>query len=157
MCNFISTQAMNKLKEVTLITKSTKVRDVAEMYKELNEAKKLIDAKMKSLAEFLIEKEVNELFPEDNIKVIYEVGRDKTELDNEKIFKEVGKEMYLKISSVSETSINNNLNKDLAKRLIATSKIFLEEKTKPCIKVTSLSKDDLEKLQGITKLPKGVM
>lgn len=124
------------------------IREVAEHYKQLDEISKLAKKEMDVLKKVLIEVEVSEYFPEDEMKVVFEEGKKKTYLDSDKVFKMIGLERFLEAATVSETSLKNTLKNDerLAEKTIAEAKVTLEERTSPSIKIGKMTKKELQEM-----------
>lgn len=124
------------------------IREVAEHYKQLDEISKLAKKEMDVLKKVLIEVEVSEYFPEDEMKVVFEEGKKKTYLDSDKVFKMIGLERFLEVATVSETSLKNTLKNDerLAEKTIAEAKVTLEERTSPSIKIGKMTKKELQEM-----------
>ena len=124
------------------------IREVADNYRQLNEISSLLKKEMDTLRKVLIEAEVSEYFLEDEQKVVFEEGRKKTYLDSHKVFKNIGLERFIEVATITETSLKNLLknHESVFMKTIAESKVTLEEKTSPSIKVSKMTKKELQEM-----------
>ena len=122
------------------------LRANAARYRELYKEEKRIKEEMDELKKILIELEVEEYFLEDKEKVVYQEGSAKSHLDSKLVYESVGLENFLKIASVSEASIKKaeGITEGEKITIIGQSKVLLEEKNSPTIKVGKMNKKELE-------------
>jgi hypothetical protein len=146
MANTEKTRVTNFLKKLVEIDPNN-IREVANHYRQLNEVAKLVEKEMGSLKTILIENQVNEIFMEDEEKVVYQEGRQKSFLDSQKVYKVIGLENFIKIATVTETALKStNLTVGEVTTVIGQAKVVLEEKASPSIRVAKLSKNELKEM-----------
>lgn len=138
---------LNKTAEFihSINSKDLSIHSIADLYRILSNVSNVIDEKKKELEPILLENKVYELFPEDQQKVEYAAGKDKTEINKTRLHNFLtknGREKdFFKIVSISEASIKKL--KD-GKELVAKFKQIIG-KTKDGVYVKPMSKEEIEK------------
>lgn len=144
------TRVLNFLKKSIDIDMGN-LREVADNYRKLNEVVKLAEKEMDVLKSVLVNNKVEEYFLEEEEKVVYQEGRNKTFLNTEEVYKALGLESFIKVASVSEKAIRDieDLTHGEKETVIGQSKVILEEKTRPSIKVGKITKKELKEMRGL--------
>jgi hypothetical protein len=141
MCKINKDTKKDILKSLDLTGLS--IGDIAHLYAEHKEILEVIESKMNQLKKLLIENKVNEYFPEEDLKVVYQEGSQKSYLDAKKVCGVIGINKFLEIAKVSETDVKTLED---SHRIIGESKVVTEERTSPSVRVAKLSKEDKERL-----------
>ena len=124
-------------------SEENEVRYQAQKYIELDTLIKTLDSIKKSLSKPLIEEKVNELFFDDDKKVVFQEGASKSKINSKELayylFEQNEVEKYLDVSSITQKAIIDNF--DNSDELL---KMFKEKdgNRAPSLKVTKLTKDD---------------
>lgn len=132
---------IEKQKEVDL----SDIHEVAANYKHLYEIQDLIKKEMGKLKEVLLENQAEEYFPEDEMKVLFQEGKPRYELDNGVIVEELGIDGFTKVASVSETSIKKMFDEQVANKVIGMAKRNIG-KTSDTISVRKMTKTELKEM-----------
>jgi hypothetical protein len=121
------------------------VHEAADLYRILSNLSAAINEKQKELEPLLLENEVYELFPEDQQKVVYAAGKDRTEINKKRLhnflMKNDREKDFFNITSVSEAAVKKL--KD-GKELVAKFKQIVG-KTSDGIHVKPMTKEEIEK------------
>jgi len=147
MANTEKTRVENfirKQKEIDL----DNIREVADHYRILDEISKLVKKQMDSLKKTLIENEVEEFFPEEEMKVVYSEGNKKTFLSTVTLYNKLRLEDFIRAATVTEKAIRDlpEASDSYKESVIAEAKMTLDEKTAPSIKVAKMTKKELQEM-----------
>ena len=119
------------------------ISKIARYYAVLKQTKDSIDKLMDNIKPDLLDAQVNEYYPVDDLKVVYQEGAKMTKIKVKELFEsleaEGREEEFFQIATVTETALKTIKNGEM---LIAENKVVLEEKKAPSIRVATLSKDD---------------
>jgi len=143
-------ELLNQVTENKVKVDTTNIREVASVYKDLKEIADLVKAKMDKLVVILKDKEVNEVFEDELMKVTFQEGKTKSELDNNVICSELSLLEIIEFAKFTEKGL-----KDGGKEwLVVKAKKTLEEKSAQSVKVAKLTKPEVKLLED-AKLLKG--
>ena len=127
----------NKIEK--LIEGKESIREIAESYKELSLLKDFIETKMALLKPTLVEAQVKEFFDEEEMKVQYQEGRDKSFLDSNVVCKMLTLDEIIQTATFTQTSLEK-----IGKSEVISRAIVIEGKTAPSIKVVKMTKTELK-------------
>jgi hypothetical protein len=132
---------IEKQKEVDL----SNIHEVADNYRHLHEIQDLIKKEMGKLKNVLVENKAEEYFPEEEMKVLFQEGKPRYELDNGVVVEELGVDGFTKVASVSETSIKKLYDEQIANKVIGLAKRNIG-KTSDTISVRKMTKQELKEM-----------
>lgn len=130
----------NMIKKVGTFNDKSSVRDVADRFRILSSFADQIKENMDRLKKRLLADQVKEYFPEDKIKVIFQEGRNLTEIDPKYVYENISTEEFLFVVKIVESKLKE------IQPILAIDGKEVVGKAKPSISVKKMTKEEITDL-----------